>query len=59
MIREVYQSFADFKHDVQETFAVDDRGIVRIIDRATHTGTFEGCRRPADRLTSVRSRLLE
>lgn len=42
MIRDVYQSFADFKHDVQETFAVDDRVIVRIIDRATHTGTFEG-----------------
>ena len=42
MIREVYESFADFKHDVQETFGVDDRVVVRIIDRATHTGTFEG-----------------
>ena len=42
MIRDVYQSFADFTYDVQETLAVDDRVVVRIIDRATHTGTFEG-----------------
>jgi steroid delta-isomerase-like uncharacterized protein len=42
VIRDVYAAFADFRHEVQETFAVDDRVIVRIIDRATHTGTFEG-----------------
>ena len=42
LIRGVYQSFADFKHEVQEVFAVDDRVILRIIDRATHTGDFEG-----------------
>jgi len=27
---------------VQETLAEDDRVILRIIDRATHTGAFEG-----------------
>ena len=42
LIRGVYQSFADFKHEVQEVLAVDDRVILRIIDRATHTGEFEG-----------------
>lgn len=42
MVRSVYQSFADFKHEVQETLAVDDRVVLRIIDRATHTGEFEG-----------------
>ena len=42
LIRSVYESFADFRHEVQETLAVGDRVIVRIIDRATHTGVFEG-----------------
>ena len=42
VIRSVYESFSDFRHEVQETLAVDDRVIVRIIDRATHTGVFEG-----------------
>ena len=42
MVRSVYESFADFTHEVQETLAVDDRVVVRIIDRATHTGEFEG-----------------
>ena len=42
MIRSVYVSFADFRHDVQETLAADDRVVVRFIDRATHTGEFEG-----------------
>lgn len=42
LIRGVYQSFADFRHEVQEVFAVDDRVVLRIIDRATHTGEFEG-----------------
>lgn len=42
LIRSVYVSFADFRHDVQETLAADDRVVVRFIDRATHTGEFEG-----------------
>jgi len=42
LIRSVYVSFADFQHDVQETLAADDRVVVRFIDRATHTGEFEG-----------------
>ena len=42
IVRGVYESFADFKHEVQETLAVDDRVILRIIDRAAHTGAFEG-----------------
>ena len=42
LIRGVYHSFADFKHEVHETHAVDDRVILRIVDHATHTGTFEG-----------------
>ena len=42
MIRGVYTSFADFRHELQEALAVDDRVILRLIDRATHTGEFEG-----------------
>ena len=42
LIRSVYASFADFQHELQEAFAVDDRVILRLIDRATHTGEFEG-----------------
>jgi aspartyl-tRNA synthetase len=42
VVRGVYESFADFRHEVQETFAAADWVILRIIDRATHTGTFEG-----------------
>ena len=42
LIRSVYVSFADFRHEVQETLASDDRVVVRFIDRATHTGEFEG-----------------
>ena len=42
MIRDVYQAFNDFKHHIEETFAVDDVVIMRITDRATHTGVFEG-----------------
>ena len=42
MIRSVYAAFADFRHEVQETLAVDDRVILRFIDRATQTGEFEG-----------------
>lgn len=42
MVRGVYEAFADFRHDVQETLAIGDRVVVRIVDRATHTGTFEG-----------------
>jgi steroid delta-isomerase-like uncharacterized protein len=42
MIHDVYQAFNDFKHHIDETFAVDDVVIMRITDRATHTGVFEG-----------------
>ena len=42
MIHDVYQAFNDFKHHIEETFAVDDVVIMRITDRATHTGVFEG-----------------
>ena len=42
MARSVYEAFADFTHEVQETLAVDDRVVVRFIDRGTHTGDFEG-----------------
>jgi predicted ester cyclase len=42
MIRDVYQAFNDFKHHIEESFAVDDVVIMRITDRATHTGVFEG-----------------
>ena len=58
MIRDVYRSFADFKHDVQETFAVDDHVIVRMIDRATHTATFEGVPAPCRRTRPEPYRLL-
>ena len=34
----VYEPFADFKQDVQGTLAADDHVILRIVDRATHTG---------------------
>ena len=42
LIHSVYQSFGDFRHHIEETFAVDDVVILRITDRATHTGDFEG-----------------
>jgi steroid delta-isomerase-like uncharacterized protein len=42
LIREVYQAFSGFTHDIEEMFAVDDVVVARITDRATHTGTFEG-----------------
>jgi predicted ester cyclase len=42
LIHSVYEAFADFRHHIEETFAVDDVAIMRITDRATHTGVFEG-----------------
>jgi predicted ester cyclase len=42
LIHSVYEAFNDFRHHVEETFAVDDVVVMRIIDRATHTGAFEG-----------------
>ena len=42
IIRDVYQAFNDFRHHIDEAFAVDDVVILRITDRATHTGVFEG-----------------
>lgn len=42
IIHEVYHGFNDFKHHIEEVFAVDDVVIMRITDRATHTGVFEG-----------------
>ena len=40
--RAVYDSFADFHHEVHETLAIGDRVVVRTTDRGTHTGEFEG-----------------
>jgi len=40
--RAVYQSFADFRHEIHETLAFGDRVVVRCTDRGTHTGDFEG-----------------
>lgn len=42
LIHSVYEAFGDFRHHIEETFAVDDVVIMRITDRATHTGVFEG-----------------
>jgi steroid delta-isomerase-like uncharacterized protein len=42
MVRSVYASFADFKHHVEEVIDAGDRVVLRITDRATHTGEFEG-----------------
>jgi predicted ester cyclase len=42
LIHSVYEAFADFRHHIEETFAVDDVVIMRLTDRATHTGAFEG-----------------
>ena len=42
MIRSVYESFADLRHDVHETLVADDRVVARMTLRGTHTGTFEG-----------------
>ena len=42
LIHDVYQAFSDFRHHIEETFAVDDVVIMRFTDRATHTGVFEG-----------------
>ena len=42
MVCSVYLSFNDLVHDIQETFAVGDRVIIRAVIRATHTGDFEG-----------------
>ena len=42
MIRSVYESFADLKHDVHETIAAGDRVVARMTLRGTHTGMFEG-----------------
>jgi predicted ester cyclase len=42
MVRSVYLSFNDLVHDIQETFALGDRVIIRAVIRATHTGDFEG-----------------
>src|SRR5687768_2109746 len=42
LVRSVYTSFADFRHEIQELFAVDDRVVMRCIDRGTHVSEFEG-----------------
>jgi steroid delta-isomerase-like uncharacterized protein len=42
LARGVYQSFADFRHEIDETLAIADRVVVRCTDRGTHAGDFEG-----------------
>ena len=42
LIRSVYDSFSDFTHHIEEVIVAGDRVILRITDRATHTGEFEG-----------------
>lgn len=42
LARAVYQSFANFRHEIHETLAVGDRVVVRCTDHGTHTGEFEG-----------------
>jgi predicted ester cyclase len=42
LARGVYQSFADFRHEIHETLAIGDRVVIRCTDRGTHTGEFEG-----------------
>jgi steroid delta-isomerase-like uncharacterized protein len=42
LVRAVYEAFADFTHHAEETIAADDRVVIRMTLRATHTGVFEG-----------------
>ena len=42
MIRSVYESFGDLRHDVHETIAAGDRVVARMTLSGTHTGLFEG-----------------
>jgi predicted ester cyclase len=42
LIRMVYVAFPDFRHVVQETLAVGDRVVLRTMNRATHSGVFQG-----------------
>lgn len=37
-----YAAFPDLRHDVEEVFATDDRAVVRLTIRGTHTGNFFG-----------------
>jgi hypothetical protein len=38
LIHGVYETFTDFKQEVQGTLAAGDHAILRIFNRATHTG---------------------
>jgi len=42
MIQMFYSAFPDLIHGVEEVFAVDDRVVVRAMNRATHSGVFQG-----------------
>jgi steroid delta-isomerase-like uncharacterized protein len=42
LIRDVYRAFPDFRHEVQEVVAADDKVVIRFIDRGTHADVFEG-----------------
>lgn len=42
MIRSAYQSFPDFTHRIDESFATGDRVAVRGTNTATHLGEFNG-----------------
>ena len=42
VVRSLYESFGDLRHDVTETIAAGDRVAVRATLRGSHTGPFEG-----------------
>jgi predicted ester cyclase len=42
-IPSVYASFPDFRHEIEDLIAEGDRVVVRVRNRATHSGDFSGC----------------
>jgi steroid delta-isomerase-like uncharacterized protein len=42
MIRDAYQAFPDFTHQIEEAFSQGDRVVVRGTNTATHLGDFNG-----------------
>ena len=41
-IREAYQAFPDFKHEIQDIFGAGDRVVARFINSGTHLGDLNG-----------------
>ena len=42
MVNTFYDAFPDLKHTIDELVAVDDKVVLRVTNRATHKGEFEG-----------------